>query len=487
MLNTINTIEGYIPKDKRKKILFISDDIRTSSGVANMSREIVIGTAHIFNWVNIGGLIKHPDEGKRLDLNDDTNKRSNISDASVILYPISGYGNPDILRTIIKLEKPDAILIFTDPRYFIWLFQMESEIRSKIPIIYYNIWDNLPYPMYNKAYYQSCDALLAISKQTENINKVVLGDYVKDKIIKFIPHGINNKIFYPITKDMIDYLSLQDMKKEIFKGKEYDFVAIWNSRNIARKCPSTVLEAWKLFVDNLEEKEANKVCLIMHTQPLDNNGTDLYTVKEMLMGDNPKYNVIFSENRYSSNQMNLLYNCSDVCILISSNEGWGLSLTEAMMCGKPIIANVTGGMQDQMRFENPDRSWLTFTKEFGSNHREEVTDYGEWAFPVFPSNSTLVGSIPTPYIYDDRVSATDVAYQINNAYELKMYYNEDYNNICLSAYNWVNSDEAMMTTKHMCNNIIQGINETLNKFKPKERFEIIKVELNSQPKHFINE
>lgn len=147
-----------------------------SSGIATMAREIVIGTAHVFNWINVGGLVKHPEEGKRLDLSEDTNKQTGINDSSVILYPTSGYGNPDLIRQIMNLEKPDAIMIFTDPRYFTWLFQMEHEIRTKIPIIYYNIWDSIPYPMWNKSFYQSCDALLAISKQTENINKVVLGE-----------------------------------------------------------------------------------------------------------------------------------------------------------------------------------------------------------------------------------------------------------------------------------------------------------------------
>ena len=44
--------KSYIPKDQRKKILLLSDDIRTSSGVGVMSREIVLSTAHHFNWVN---------------------------------------------------------------------------------------------------------------------------------------------------------------------------------------------------------------------------------------------------------------------------------------------------------------------------------------------------------------------------------------------------------------------------------------------------
>ena len=52
--------KGYIPKDKRKKILLLSDDIRTQSGIGTMSREIVLKTAHHFNWVNLGGAVKHP-------------------------------------------------------------------------------------------------------------------------------------------------------------------------------------------------------------------------------------------------------------------------------------------------------------------------------------------------------------------------------------------------------------------------------------------
>ena len=52
--------EGYIPKDQRKKILLLSDDIRTSSGVGCQSKNIVLNTAHHFNWINIGGAVNHP-------------------------------------------------------------------------------------------------------------------------------------------------------------------------------------------------------------------------------------------------------------------------------------------------------------------------------------------------------------------------------------------------------------------------------------------
>ena len=82
--------EGYIPRDQRKKILLLSDDIRTTSGIATMAREMVLKTSHHYNWINLGSTIKNPDEGKKIDLSDDTNKFNGINDASVFLYPNSG-------------------------------------------------------------------------------------------------------------------------------------------------------------------------------------------------------------------------------------------------------------------------------------------------------------------------------------------------------------------------------------------------------------
>ena len=64
---------------------------------------------------------------------------------------------------------------------------MEGEIRKQIPIVYLNIWDDYPAPRYNESFYESCDLLMGISKQTVNINKIVLGDKVKDKMIEYVP------------------------------------------------------------------------------------------------------------------------------------------------------------------------------------------------------------------------------------------------------------------------------------------------------------
>ncbi len=94
--------KGYIPREQRKKILFLCDDIRMTSGISTMAREIVVGTAHKYNWVNLGAAINHPDQGKRLDLSQDTDKVMGITDSSVYMYPISGYGTPELVRQLME-------------------------------------------------------------------------------------------------------------------------------------------------------------------------------------------------------------------------------------------------------------------------------------------------------------------------------------------------------------------------------------------------
>jgi hypothetical protein len=155
------------------------------------------------------------------------------------------------------------------------------------------------------------------------------------------------------------------------------------------------------------------------------------------------------------------------------------------MCGKPIIATVTGGMQDQMRFEDEKGEWIKFTEEFGSNHRGKYKKHGKWAYPVFPSNLSIVGSIPTPYIFDDRAEPFDIAKQIEALYKTKTETPEIYNEQCQAAYQWVNSEEAMMTSTAMSKNIMDGIEETFAKWEPRYAFELIKVEPLENPKHFV--
>ena len=103
---------------KKKKILLFSDDMRMSSGVGTMSREMIVGTAHHFDWVQVGGAIKHPEQGQTFDLSKQINEERGIDNANVKVFPVNGYGSPEILRQMINQEKPDAVMIYTDPRFW---------------------------------------------------------------------------------------------------------------------------------------------------------------------------------------------------------------------------------------------------------------------------------------------------------------------------------------------------------------------------------
>ena len=463
--------EGYLPKEQRKKILLLCDDIRMHSGVATMAREIVLGTCHHYNWVNAGAAINHPEVGKRMDLSQDTGNRAGIPDASVFLYPQNGYGDSTLIRRMLTEEKPDAIFIFTDPRYWEWLFQIENEIRAKCPLIYLNIWDNYPAPMYNRNFYESCDTLLAISKQTKNINKIVLGDKAKDKIIEYVPHGINKDHFFPINKDHEEWDNLQKAKKQLFGDKEYEHVFFFNSRNIRRKNASGLLAAYSLFKENLPEDKKDKVALVLHTQPVDNNGTDLFAVRDLFLGEDES--VRFSQAKLATQGMNYLYNLADITVLPSNAEGWGLALTESMMAGTMIMATVTGGMQDQMRFEDENSNWFTPTPEIPSNHRGTYKKHGKWAIPVFPATRNLVGSPKTPYIYDDQLDIVDLSEKMMESYNLTK---EEKKERGLAGREWALSDESMESARMMNKNIIKYIDQTINTFKPRKKFDFIKID-----------
>ena len=329
----------------KKKILLLSDDLRMHSGIATMSREIVLGTCHQYDWVQLGAAIKHPEQGKCVDVSEHIRKETGVKDANVKIYANSGYGNEDLLRQLIEMEKPDAVLHYTDPRFWGWLYDMEHEIRQEIPIFYYNIWDDWPAPQYNEFFYESCDLIMNISKQPVAIvNDVWKKNPPEDLQVTFIPHGINEKYFYPISIYDDEYKQVESMKKQLTADTDIEYVIFYNNRNIRRKSPGDLVLAFKTFCDMLPKEKADKCCLLMHTQPRDENGTDLPEVARVIA---PECNVYFSDKKIEPNQLNWLYNMSDITINIASNEGFGLGTCESLMAGTPITVNVTGGLQDQ--------------------------------------------------------------------------------------------------------------------------------------------
>ena len=479
--------KGYIPKDQRKTILMLSDDIRTSSGVGNMAREVIKNTSQHFNWVNLGGAVKHPEHGQGFDISKDINTQTGLTDSSVKVIATTGYGDPQMLRSIMQQEKIDALVHFTDPRYWIWLYQMENEIRQKLPMIFYTIWDDLPYPMWNRNFYRSDDMLLCISKQTNNLVKNVLRDHPKpDWAIKYIPHGIDEVKFFPIINDMefevfkenilenkdLNPIIKQDAEGNILENKEYEFIVLHNSRNIRRKNQSDIILSWRTFLDQLPKEQAKKCLLLMKTEPVFEHGTNLNEVIETIC-DPEIHKVKIIDKRFSEKELNYLYNVSDCHMFMTDNEGWGLGLTESLTAGRMIIAPVQGGMQDQMRFEDEKGKWINFSTEHPSNADGKYKKCGEWAMPIFPKTRSCKGSPLTPYIFATQCSIEDAAITLMKTYKLG---SKEIERRGLKGREWVLSDESGFTATEMGQKFINNIDILLDKWKPQSRFTITKID-----------
>ena len=466
----------------KKKILLLSDDLRLPSGVGTVSKHIVLGSVDTFDWVQLGAAVKHPDQGKVFDLSEDARKETGVTDATVRVYPWSGYGDENVLRKLLEDEKPDAILHFTDPRQWIWLYNMEHEIRQNIPIFFYHIWDDLPDPQYNRNYYESCDWIGCISKQTYGITKRVWDstqqsqwNQPKDNQVDYVPHGIDTDIYRPISEEDEDYGLMVEFKKQLFNGKDPKYVLFYNARNIRRKMTSDIIISFRDFLLDLPKEERDDCYFVLHTTPVDGNGTDLPRVVTDLMPEY-KQNVIFSSDKIAQKQINCLYNIADTTILISSNEGFGLSTAESISAGTPIIVNVTGGMQDHCGFKL-DGKYLTADDyiEIGSLHDwrewEGKVTHGEWVSPVWPRTRSLVGSPPTPYIYDDRVDTHDVTQSIKKHYELGR---EERKRRGLVGREWL-MNEGGLNAENMCNIFKESMTREIENFEPRKRFELNKI------------
>jgi glycosyltransferase involved in cell wall biosynthesis len=437
-----------------------------TSGIATMSKEIVLGTVKDYDWVQLGSGINHPEAGKIVDLNEDVRIRTGVEDANVKIYPYNGYGDMQILRKLIKEENPDGILFFTDPHYWAWLFENEHEIRQMVPLMYYHIWDNTPDPLYNRNFYESCDWLGCISKLTygivNRVGKLETSNTWKpleDWQVTYVPHGINQSVFKPLDKVS------DDVKKYVHGDKEYEFVLFFNNRNIRRKQPSDVMYAYRLFCDMLPKESAEKCLLLMHTTPIDQNGTDLYAVKEAVC---PNYDVKYITNKVEQNMLNEFYNISDCTINIANNEGFGLTTVESIMAGTPIIVTVTGGLQDQCGFNftaddyiNIER--LSDKKLYGS------LEHGVWSYPVWPSATNINGSPITPYIFVDRVNDNEVAEAIHSVYTIGRKTRKKNG---LVGREWAIKN---LSAQIMCEKLKDGIEGTIKNFKPREKYNMYKV------------
>jgi glycosyltransferase involved in cell wall biosynthesis len=361
---------------QKKTILLLSDHPLSTSGVGTQARWLVTGLVNTgkYSFRCFGGALRHD------------NYETVVVNPDFIIKPTNGFGDKSLLRKTLAQVRPDALMLFTDPRFFIWTWEMEDEIHQICPIVYWHLWDNPPWPEFNRPLYESTDLVNCINYPTYQMVK----EHFPEKT-NYIPHAVPSDLYSPIPKAEVD-----KFKAELLGRERLDhFTCLYVSRNARRKMTSDILVSWRDFIAQLQAKHGHKkATLILHTDPMDQEGTNLFQVIDLL---GIKDNVMFSKDRIGFNEMKAIYNVSDTIVNRSCNEGFGLSTLEMMMCGKPIIAIKTGGLTRQV--EDPD------TGE-------------QYGIALEPEVKTLIGNHMVPYIYEDFVSHKTVTDAFMKMFEM---------------------------------------------------------------------
>lgn len=351
---------------KKIKVLTLSDHPLSPSGVGTQTKYVIesLLKSGKFEVVSLGGAMKHNDyRPMKISPYDDEWK----------IIPVDGYGNQDMIRSLLRTEKPDILYFMTDPRFYTWLWDMENEIRPLVPMVYYHVWDNYPAPYFNRKFYLSNDRICAISKVTRDI----VAEVAPEVSLDYVPHAVDSEIFKVHTQAQIKELRASSLKPE----DRDKVIFFWNNRNARRKQSGSLLFWFKKFLDKVGH---DKAALIMHTDPKDQHGQDLLHIVEHL-GLTNQNQVMFSTEKVDLKNLAAVYNMVDCTINVSDAEGFGLATLESLSCGTPIIANMTGGLQEQIR---------SGSDLFG--------------IPLFPDSKAVIGSQDVPYIYEDRLSEAQV-------------------------------------------------------------------------------
>jgi glycosyltransferase involved in cell wall biosynthesis len=359
--------------EKKIKVLMISDHPMAPSGVGGQTKYIITALLDSgkFKVSCLGGAVKHDnyEPQKTHDYGED-----------FIIYPIDGYGNAESIRSILWAEKPDILWFMTDPRFYGWLWEIENEVRDIVPMVYYHVWDNYPYPDFNKDFYNSTDVIASISKVTHDIVNNVAPDVENH----YVPHAVMPDIFKKLPDE-----DIENFKAGNFGEEKDRFTFFWNNRNARRKQSGSLIYWFNEFANKVGP---DKVRLIMHTDPHDPNGPDLYYLLKALKVDPDT--ITISHQKVEPAALAVLYNAADCTINISDAEGFGLATLESLSCGTPIIVNMTGGLQEQ------------------------VTDGEEWfGIGIEPNSKSVIGSQQVPFIYEDRIGKEDFIAALE-----KMYY-----------------------------------------------------------------
>src|SRR3990167_2482690 len=167
--------------------------------------------------------------------------------------------------------------------------------------------------------------------------------------LKQISHGVDTNVFRPAPR-----ILCAKWKSEFYGiGPETYLVLNLNRNSTRKQIPYTIL-AFKEF-----KKQVPNSVLYLHMVPQDQGG-DL----NKIVADSglTREDVLFPSNFSLTNPLpveylNKVYNSADMFLTTHLGEGWGLSITEAMACGVPVVSPNNTCMPEQLGI-NEERGYM---------------------------------------------------------------------------------------------------------------------------------
>jgi glycosyltransferase involved in cell wall biosynthesis len=220
---------------------------------------------------------------------------------------------------------------------------------------------------------KNASLLVTVSKYSSG--KMVQFYGVDEKKIRVVPNGVDIDRFKPSKVDA-------KLKRQI--GLDSKLCVLFVGRLIPRKGLSFLVEAAKHIVEEYEQT----LFVVVGDGPL-KSGLRARLEK---MNLSRNFNFLGDVNE---SVLPALYNCADVFVLPSIQEGQGIALLEAQATGKPVVAFDVGGVREAVRDKEtgflmkPDSSQLaeavmkllsnySVREKMGSKGREFVSDNFSW-------------------------------------------------------------------------------------------------------------
>ena len=277
------------------------------------------------------------------------NRKANILGIQTIYFPYSklvwlmpGARNKRYLMESLGTNWLHKIVM----RNKIDLFHINSASKSQMyinvskikemPIIYTNhyVIECEPYENIDKkeALEYAYEKIMVNKICESSLHVVTVSNYAKDVLKK--KHGINSKVIYHGV-NLKKFNPNIEVSREKYGYRDYDKIVSWVSRfgNRPYKDPYTFIYAIPKVMKELPDTRFIMVGKGPHKNPC------MELSKQLNLDNNLRF-IDYVDN------IEEMYALSDVFVLTSYNDNFGLVVTEAMGCGKPVIVSDSGAPKE---------------------------------------------------------------------------------------------------------------------------------------------